>query len=159
MILKFDKFVGRVKKDSLDKEEVIELVSLITDMKPSLPQEIETDHLSKLIDNINYYQSEDGKYKISVYFRESDVYKNDDGSVTYGKFKSLFKVTISKSEGDIKIGEVKEFITTSSDIIKTFYTDSKFIIKIGEERMFVDNFNILDDSKSVENIKLIIRII
>ena len=78
MIDNFDKFVGKIKKDSLEKEEVIELVSLITDLKPSLPEIAETENLSKLIDNINVYLSEDGKYKISVYFRESDVYKNDE---------------------------------------------------------------------------------
>ena len=82
MILKFDEFKGKVKSESLDKEEVIDLVSLITDMRPSLPNLFPDEEVSKLIDNINYYTSEDGKYRISVYFRESDVYKNPDGTIT-----------------------------------------------------------------------------
>lgn len=158
MILKFDKFIGRVK-ESLDKEEVIELVTLITDMKPSLHQEVDNSDISKLIDNINYYKSEDGKWEISVYFRESDIYKNKDGSITRGDFKTLFKVTISKVESDTKIGEVKEFITTFYDVIKSFYTNSIFSIKIAGEKMKVEEFNSIDDNKSIENIKIIIRVL
>jgi hypothetical protein len=158
MILKFDKFLGKVK-DSLDKEEVIELVSLITDLKPSLPEEIDNSNLSKLIDNINYYKSEDGKYNISVYFRESDVYRNQDGTVTYGNFKSLFKVTISKLEGEFKIGDIKDYTLLTSSIIKDIYSESKVVIKIDDERVSFDDFELLEDNKTIENFKLIIRII
>jgi hypothetical protein len=157
MIVEFNKFLGKVKTESLDKEEVIELVSLITELKPSLP-EISED-ISKLIDNINYYISEDGKYKISVYFRESDVYQNEDGTTTYGKFKSLYKVNISKLEGEFQIGDIKEYVTLTSSIITEVYPESKVIIKVDDERVSTDDFNSLDDNTTIENIKLVIRIL
>jgi hypothetical protein len=158
MIVKnFDKFIGKVKSDSLDKEEVIELVSIITDMRPSLPDF--SSEISKLIDNVTYYLSEDGKYKISVYFRESDLYINEDGSITYGKFKSLYKVTISKVEGEFKISEIKDYTILTSDIIQNVYSESKMVIKLDDERMSVDDFRLIDDNKNIENIKLVIRIL
>jgi hypothetical protein len=158
MILKFDKFLGKIK-ESLEKEEVIELVSLITDMKPSLQGEVDNSDISKLIDNINYYKSEDGKWEISVYFRESDIYKNNDGSVTRGDFKTLFKVTISKVESDAMIGEVKEFIITFYDIISSFYTNSVLKVKIGETKMTVEEFKSISDDNIIKDVKLIIRIL
>ena len=158
MIVKnFDKFIGKVKSDSLDKEEVIELVSIITDMKSSLTDF--SSEISKLIDNVTYYLSEDGKYKISVYFRESDLYINEDGSITYGKFKSLYKVTISKVEGEFKVSEIKDYTILTSEIIQNVYQESKMIIKLDDERMSVDDFRLIDDNKTIENIKLVIRIL
>jgi hypothetical protein len=158
MIVKnFDKFIGKVKSDSLDKEEVIELVSIITDMKSSLSDF--SSEISKLIDNVTYYLSEDGKYKISVYFRESDLYINEDGSITYGKFKSLYKVTISKVEGEFKVSEIKDYTILTSEIIQNVYQESKMIIKLDDERMSVDDFRLIDDNKTIENIKLVIRIL
>lgn len=158
MILKFDKFLGKVK-DSLQKEEVIELVSLITDMKPSLQQDFDNKNLSKLIDNINYYTSEDGKYNISVYFRESDIYRNSEGYITYGRFKSLFKITISKIEGEFKVGDIKDYTLLTSSIIKDIYSESKVVIKIDDERVSLEDFKSLDDNKIIQSLKLIIRII
>jgi hypothetical protein len=158
MIVKnFDKFIGKVKSDSLDKEEVIELVSIITDMKSSLSDF--SSEISKLIDNVTYYLSEDGKYKISVYFRESDLYINEDGSITYGKFKSLYKVTISKVEGEFKVSEIKDYTILTSEIIQNVYQESKMIIKLDDERMSVDDFRLIDDNKTIESIKLVIRIL
>jgi hypothetical protein len=158
MILKFDKFIGRIK-ESLNKEEVIELVSLITDMKPSLQSEVDNTDISKLIDNINYYQSEDGKWSISVYFRESDIYKNTDGTITKGNFKTLFKITITKINSYIKIGEIKDFIITFNDVVKSFYVNSIIKVKIGDEKTTVEDFTNIDDNESIKDIKLIIRII
>jgi hypothetical protein len=158
MILKFDKFLGKVK-EFLEKEEVIDLVSLITDMKPSLQVEVDNSDISKLIDNINYYKSEDGKWLISVYFRESDIYKNKDGSVTRGDFKTLFKVTISKVESDTKIGELKDFIITFYDIISSFYTNSILKVKIGDTKMTVEEFKSISDDNIIKDVKLIIRIL
>lgn len=158
MILKFDKFIGRIK-ESLNKEEVIELVSLITDMKPSLQSEVDNSDMSKLIDNINYYQSEDGKWSISVYFRESDIYKNADGTITRGNFKTLFKITISKIDSDIKIGEIKDFIITFNDVIKSFYMNSIIKVKTGDKKTTVEDFATIDDNEIIKDIKLIIRIL
>jgi hypothetical protein len=156
MILKFDKFLGRIK-DSLNKEEVIDLVSVITELRPSLPEL--SEDISKLIDNITYYLSEDGKYKISVYFRESDVYQNEDGTTTYGKFKSLYKVNIVKLEGEFKIGDIKEYTLLTSSIIQEVYPESKIIIKVNDERVLMNDFKILNDDETIDNLKLVIRIL
>lgn len=158
MISKYDKFVGKVKIDSLDKEEVIELVGVITELRPSLPK-ISEGEVSKLIDNITYYLSEDGKYKISTYFRESDIYYNEDGSITYGNYKSLYKVTITKLEGEFKVGDIKDYVILTSEIIQTVYTDSKVIIKLDNERISIDTLKSTDDEKSIQDIKIVIRII
>jgi hypothetical protein len=158
MILKFNKFLGKIR-NSLNDNEVIELVSLITEMNPNLQKEFDNSDISKLIDNINYYKSEDEKWLISVYFRESDIYKNKDGSVTRGDFKSLFKITISKLEDRVKIGEVKDFIKKFYDVIKSFYNNSILKVKIGNDKITVDDFTLLNDNDSIENIKIIIRIL
>lgn len=158
MITKFDKFLGRVK-ESLDKEEVIDLVSLITEMKPEIQMEVDNSDISKLIDNINHYNSEDGKWSITVYFRESDIYRGEDGAITHGNFKTLFKITIKKIEGDSKVGELKEFVGTFRDIIKVVYPDTIIKIKIGDKKMEVSEFTTMSDDKTLENIKLIIRIL
>lgn len=157
MIVEFNKFLGKVKTESLDKEEVIELVSVITELRPSLPEL--SEDISKLIDNINYYLSEDGKYKISVYFRESDVYQNEDGTTTYGKFKSLYKVNIVKLEGEFQIGDIKDYTLLTSSIIQEVYPESKIIIKVNDERVLMDDFNSLDDNTTIDNLKLVIRIL
>ncbi len=157
-MLKFDQFGGKVKKDLLEKEEVIELVSLITDLKPHLPDLVPQGEISKLIDNINYYTSECGKYKISVYFRESDIYYNPDGTITYGKFKSLFKITIG-SELDLKIGHLKDYTVLTSDIIQNVYPNSKIIIKFNQERMDIQNFTQVDEQTNIDKLVMIIRII
>jgi hypothetical protein len=159
MIDKFDNFTGRIKKDDeLDKKEVIELVGIITDLRPSIPESSDLD-MSKLIDNVTDYLSDDEKYKISVYFRESDLYINEDGSITYGKFKSLYKVTISKLEGEFRVSEIKDYTILTSDIIYNVYPDSKMIIKLDDERILIDDFKLIDDSKVIDNIKLVIRIL
>jgi hypothetical protein len=157
MIVEFNKFLGKVKTDSLDKESVIELVSVITELRPSLPQL--SEDISKLIDNITYYLSEDGKYKISVYFRESDVYQNEDGTTTYGKFKSLYKVNIVKLEGEFQIGDIKDYTLLTSSIIQEVYPESKIIIKVNDERVSSNDFNSLDDNTTIDNLKLVIRIL
>jgi hypothetical protein len=158
MILKFDKFGGKLKNNNLEREEVIELVSLITDLKPQIPSEIETTNISKLIDNVNQYISDCGNYKISVYFRESDVYHNSDGTITYGKFKSLYKITIS-SEHQLKIEHLKDFIILTSDIIKEVYPDCKIAVKLLDNKLSIDEFSNLEDVMVIEKLILIIRII
>lgn len=157
MIFNFDKFTGKVKLDTLEKQEVIDLISLITEMKPSLP-EVTDQEVSKLIDNINYYTSEDEKYKISVYFRESDVYHNQDGSITYGKFRSLFKVTIKK-KGELKAGEIKDYIMLAINIIEDVYEDSKFILKMDNKKIKIDEFELIPDDNTINQVDLIVRII
>jgi hypothetical protein len=162
-ILKFNKFSGKIKQDYLEKEEVIELVNLITELKPKIPEIIPKNNLSelsKLVDNINFYTSEDGNYKISVYFRESDIYYNKDGSITHGQFKSLFKITIKKEEGlDLKISDLKDYINLTSSIIKDVYPDSKLIIKFDNKKITIEDFNLIDVDLIIDKLVLIIRII
>lgn len=157
MIDSFDKFIGKVKP--LDREEVIELVSLISEMNPHIQKEVDNSNISKLLDNITQYNSEDGKWSISVYFRESDIYKNEDGSITHGDFKTLFKVTILKLGDEAKVGELKEFVTTFHHIISSLYQNARISIKIGDDKINLEEFASTDDSKRIENIKLIIRIV
>lgn len=158
MILKFDQFGGKIKTDSLEKEEVIELVSLITELKPDIPTFYSGGDLSKLIDNINYYQSDCGKYKISVYFRESDKYINSDGTITYGQFKSLYKITI-KSDIDLQIGHLKEYTLLTSDIIQNVYPDSKIMVKFNDQKLSIEQFKEVDDVTAIDKLVIIIRII
>lgn len=155
LIKQFESFTGKIV---LQKEEVIELVSLITDLKPQIPSEVDTANISKLIDNVNQYISECGNYKISVYFRESDVYHNSDGSVTSGQFKSLFKITIKK-DTDLKIFELKDYIKLTSDIIKEVYPDSKLAVKFDKDKIQIEDFILMDDNLTIDKLVLIIRII
>lgn len=158
MILGFDKFGGKLKVNNLEKEEVIELVSLITDLRPQIPSEVETTNISKLIDNINQYISDCGNYKISVYFRESDIYHNADGTVTTGQFKSLYKITIS-SDNQLKVEHLRDFIILTADIIMEVYPDCKIGVKLEDNKLSLDEFVNLDNNMDIDKIILIIRII
>ena len=101
------------------------------------------------------------QYKIGIVgdYWDGDLYINEDGSITYGKFKSLYKVTISKVEGEFKVSEIKDYTILTSEIIQNVYQESKMIIKLDDERMSVDDFRLIDDNKTIENIKLVIRIL
>jgi hypothetical protein len=156
MILDFNGFGGRIK-NNLEKEEVIELVNLITNLKPNIPSELNTSDVSKLVDNINYYVSECGNYKIIVLFRESDRYINNDGSITYGNFRSLFKVTIT-SEFNLKIKHLKDYILLTSDIISKVYENSEMVVKFNDSKVRIKEFEKVSDYQEMDKLSLIIRI-
>ena len=156
MILDFNGFGGRIK-NNLEKEEVIELVNLITNLKPNIPSELNTSDVSKLVDNINYYVSECGNYKIIVLFRESDRYINNDGSITYGNFRSLFKVTIT-SEFNLKIKHLKDYILLTSDIIGKVYENSEMVVKFNDSKVRIIEFEKVSDDREMDKLSLIIRI-
>ena len=156
MILDFNGFGGRIK-NNLEKEEVIELVNLITNLKPNIPSELNTSDVSKLVDNINYYVSECGNYKIIVLFRESDRYINNDGSITYGNFRSLFKVTIT-SEFNLKIKHLKDYILLTSDIIGKVYENSEMVVKFNDSKVRIKEFEKVSDDREMDKLSLIIRI-
>jgi hypothetical protein len=156
MILDFNGFGGRIK-NNLEKEEVIELVNLITNLKPNIPSELNTSDVSKLVDNINYYVSECGNYKIIVLFRESDRYINNDGSITYGNFRSLFKVTIT-SEFNLKIKHLKDYILLTSDIISKVYENSEMVVKFNDSKVRIKEFEKVSDDQEIDKLSLIIRI-
>ena len=156
MILDFNGFGGRIK-NNLEKEEVIELVNLITNLKPNIPSELNTSDVSKLVDSINYYVSECGNYKIIVLFRESDRYINNDGSITYGNFRSLFKVTIT-SEFNLKIKHLKDYILLTSDIIGKVYENSEMVVKFNDSKVRIKEFEKVSDDQEIDKLSLIIRI-
>ena len=156
MILDFNGFGGRIK-NNLEKEEVIELVNLITNLKPNIPSELNTSDVSKLVDNINYYVSECGNYKIIVLFRESERYINNDGSITYGNFRSLFKVTIT-SEFNLKIKHLKDYILLTSDIISKVYENSEMVVKFNDSKVRIKEFEKVSDYQEMDKLSLIIRI-
>jgi hypothetical protein len=156
MILDFNGFGGRIK-NNLEKEEVMELVNLITNLKPNIPSELNTSDVSKLVDNINYYVSECGNYKIIVLFRESDRYINNDGSITYGNFRSLFKVTIT-SEFNLKIKHLKDYILLTSDIISKVYENSEMVVKFNDSKVRIKEFEKVSDDQEIDKLSLIIRI-
>ena len=156
MILDFNGFGGRIK-NNLEKEEVIELVNLITNLKPNIPSELNTSDVSKLVDNINYYVSECGNNKIIVLFRESDRYINNDGSITYGNFRSLFKVTIT-SEFNLKIKHLKDYILLTSDIISKVYENSEMVVKFNDSKVRIKEFEKVSDDQEIDKLSLIIRI-
>jgi len=156
MILDFKEFKGRIK-NNLEKEEVIELVNLITNLKPNIPSELSTSNVSKLVDNINYYVSECGNYKITVIFRESDKYYNKDGSITYGNYRSLFKVTIA-SEFKLKIKHLKEYILLTSDIVSKVYENSEIMVKFNDSKVRIKEFEKVGDDQEIDKLSLIIRI-
>ena len=156
MILDFNGFGGRIK-NNLEKEEVIELVNLITNLKPNIPSELNTSDVSKLVDNINYYVSECGNNKIIVLFRESDRYINNDGSITYGNFRSLFKVTIT-SEFNLKIKHLKDYILLTSDIIGKVYENSEMVVKFNDSKVRIKEFEKVSDDQEIDKLSLIIRI-
>ena len=134
------------------------MLKIISDMKPHLST-LDIDGISILTDNIKYYRSEDDKWKIKVHFRESDIYKNSDGTITHGNYKSLYKISISVDSGSFSIGAVKDYIILSSDIILGIYPESTISVKIDGVKKHIDEFKIIDDHISVEDIKIIIRII
>lgn len=152
MMNKFNKFNGSIM--SLDKLDVINILDIITNLKPSLPELVDNSSISKLIDNKVYYNSEDKKFKISVYFRESDEYLNKDGSITYGDFKSLYRISIRKVSDDFKISDVSDYLDLLCKIVGDTYDNSKIILKVDNERVDV----LESDNKVITNIKIIIRI-
>ena len=60
---------------------------------------------------------------------------------------------------ETKVSEIKDYTILTSDIIQNVYPESKMIIKLDDERMSVDDFRLIDDNKTIENIKLVIRIL
>jgi hypothetical protein len=93
-----------------------------------------------------------------VYFRESDEYHNPDGTITYGQFKSLYKITI-KSDIDLQIAHLKEYTLLTSDIIQTVYPDSKIRIKFNKEKLSIEQFKEVDDKTTIDQLVIIVRII
>lgn len=146
-----NKFNGAIKIEN--KLDISNMLDIITNLKPNLPDVVDNLSISKLIDNKVYYLSEDGNYRISIYFRESDEYIDEDGNITYGDFKSLYRVSIRKSS-DFKLDYVKEYLEQFCSTISATYEDVKIIIKLDDERVNISETN----DRTVNNVKIIIRI-
>ena len=93
-----------------------------------------------------------------MYFRESDKYINSDGTITYGQFKSLYKITI-KSDINLQIGHLKEYTLLTSDIIQNVYPDSKIMVKFNDQKLSIEQFKEVDDVTQIDQLVIIIRII
>lgn len=146
-----NKFNGVIKIEN--KLDISNILDIITNLKPNLPDVVDNISISKLIDNKVYYLSEDGNYRISIYFRESDEYIDEDGNITYGDFKSLYRVSIRKSS-DFKLDDVKEYLERFRSTISATYEDVKVIMKLDGERVNISETN----DRTVNNVKIIIRI-
>lgn len=145
-------FNGKIK-EGLDKTQVIDLINLIVETKPDLPDYVDNTSISKLFDIEKTYESEDGLYDISLYFRESDEYIDKEGNKTYGDFKYLYRVTISK-RGEFIFSDIKEYILLFKTIMPDFY-DVILIFKIDGERVNIDE---VDDNTIIEELKIILRV-
>ncbi len=146
-------FNGKVV-NILNKTEVVDLVNLIVNTKPEIPNYADNNQISKLIDIENIYESEDGLYTISLYFRESDEYINNNGVITYGDFKFLYRVGITKRV-NFRFSDISEYVRLFKTIIPDFYDDVSLIFKIDNERVDIDQ---IDNKSNISSFKIIIRI-
>lgn len=141
------------KFDNLDKTQAIDLINHIVDMRPIIPSLIDNDKISMLVDNETIFEY--GSYIISIYFRESDKYIDKDGNITYGDFKSLYKVTIRKRGESYKFLEVKDYVLLFNTIIGDVYENIQLIFKIDNEKVDIKSVN---DDLDIDNVKIIIKI-
>ena len=140
-------------KDRLDKTQAIDLINHIVDIKPVIPNYIDNEKLSILIDNEIIYEC--GIYMISVYFRESDKYIDSDGNVTFGDFKSLYRVTIRKRGETYKFIDVKDYVLLFKTIIGDVYENIQIIFKIDNQKVDIKS---IEDNLDIDNVKIIIKI-
>ena len=135
----YENFSGKIKytkPEDLDTHEVIELINILFELKPSLPDEFPKAELSKLIKNEVKYLSEDDRFKIEVGFSENDTYVNKEGELVTGKYKTIFRVNISRTEKEsFKISEVKEYILLTSQLVEKTYDKVKMLVRIKEEKV------------------------
>jgi hypothetical protein len=154
----FEKFSGKVKTSNLGTEDVVELAGILFDLKPSLPDDFPEKELSKLINNSIVYLSDDEIFQIRVSFHESDIYLTEDGDIEYGKFKTIYMITITRNDKtQFKISDVKDFIIFTTEIVEKTYDEVVSIIKIEDKRLTLDEINKID--KEVDKVTLIIKIL
>ena len=159
----YENFTGKIKytnPEDLDTHEVIELINVLFELKPSLPDEFPKADLSKLIRNEVIYSSDDDRFNIKVGFSENDTYVNKEGELVTGKYKTIFRVNISRTEKEIfKISEVKEYILLTSQLVEKTYDKVKMLVKIKEERLSIEEFEELSDNDEVEEVTFLIKIL
>ena len=133
----------------LTNSDMINIISNINNTIPTIKNDV--IDITKSIDNVVLYKSEDGMFDISIYFRETDIYKDRTGNITKGNFKYLFKINIKSN--NMRINELV-FMNKLKLILDDIY-DSSSYVKIGDDRIN-DDYIINDDFDSM---KLIIKIL
>jgi hypothetical protein len=163
IIKAFEKFSGKIKNDQdLDTQDVLDLANLLLELKPKLSDDFPELEMSKLIKNNVRYKSDDEIYNINVIFNESDIYQNKD-DVNKGKYKTIYKVKISRQDKkDIKISEIKDFISLIIQLIEKTYDDVEHLIRFNSDeevcKIKLEEFEELKDNKKVNDIYFIIKI-
>ena len=128
-------------------------------MKPNLPDDFPQKDLSQLIKNEVSYLSDDDRFNILVGFSENDTYVNKEGELVTGKYKTIFKINISRTEKEsFKLSEVKEFILLTSQLVEKTYDKVKMLVKIEEEKTSIEEFEELSDNEDVDDITFLIKI-
>lgn len=130
----------------------MKLIEIIENTKPELPALLNGIIMSKMIDQYTLTELND-IFNISSLTRESDIYYNEDGSITYGDYKTLYKVIIErKDKTPFNIFDIEPELSNTINTLKFKYNDISIKVKDG-------NDNIIDlKDKEVDLIKLIIRI-
>jgi hypothetical protein len=158
----YENFSGKIKytkPEDLDTQEVVELVGILFELKPTLPDEFPNKDLSPLIKNEVSYLSDDDRFNIVVGFSENDVYVSKDGELVSGKYKTIFKINISRTEKEsFKLSEVKEYILLTSQLVEKTYDKVKILVKIDEEKLSIEEFEELSDNDKIEEITFLIKI-
>jgi len=162
MLKKYENFTGKIKNSNseIDNSEIIDLVNIIIQLKPGIPDIFPKKDVSKLITNSVIYLSDDDKFKININFHESDSYIDKEGNIVFGKYKSVFRIDISDiNNGNFKISDIRDFIVISTNIILKSYENVKCIVKFDDNKFTIEEFNNEDDSKLITAITFIIKII
>jgi len=158
----YENFSGKIKytkPEDLDTQEVVELVGILFELKPTLPDDFPKKDLSQLIRNEVSYLSDDDRFNILVGFSENDIYVNKEGELVTGKYKTIFRVNISRTEKEsFKLSEVKDFILLTSQLVEKTYDKVKMLVKIKEEKLSIEDFEELSDNDEVEEVTFLIKI-
>jgi hypothetical protein len=158
----YENFSGKIKytkPEDLDTQEVVELVGILFELKPTLPDDFPQKDLSQLIRNEVSYLSDDDRFNIIVGFSENDTYINKEGEIVTGKYKTIFRVNISRTEKEsFKLSEVKDFILLTSQLVEKTYDKVKMLVKIKEEKVSIEEFEELSDNEDVDDVTFFIKI-
>ena len=163
----YENFSGKIKytkPEDLDTHEVIELINILFELKPSLPDEFPKADLSKLIKNEVIYSSDDDRFNIKVGFSENDTYVNKEGKLVTGKYKTIFRVNIFRNieddeESIFKLSEVKEYILLTSQLVEKTYDKVKMLVKIEEEKLSIEDFEEVSDNEEINEVTFLIKIL
>lgn len=159
----YENFSGKIKytkPEDLDTQEVVELVGILFELKPTLPDDFPQKDLSQLIRNEVSYLSDDDRFNIIVGFSENDTYVNKEGEIVTGKYKTIFRVNISRTEKEsFKLSEVKDFILLTSQLVEKTYDKVKMLVKIKEEKVSIEEFEELSDNEDIDDITFLIKIL